>query len=61
VSTDERAEQDATDTTEETAPAGDDPNEDPNQSTKGLLDERKLRADARKVDAEIQDARNRNA
>jgi hypothetical protein len=34
---------------------------DPNESTEGLLDEDKLRKDARKVDQVIQDAKNRNA
>jgi hypothetical protein len=33
---------------------------DPNQSTEGLLDEDKLREDAREVDQAIQDAKNRN-
>jgi hypothetical protein len=33
---------------------------DPNESTEGLLDEDKLRKDAREVDLAIQEAKNRN-
>ena len=34
---------------------------DPNKSTEGLLDEDKLRKDAREVELAIQEAKNRNA